>query len=254
MKKRATLFSIIVLLLLSLFIFIFEDVKAHEGIDDVDLDEHEEINVNFEIFSRVKWISFFIGITIFFSAFFYYSHKKGLNAIERRKHIAFSFIVTVVSLLALYILFTTLYINAVSYSKGLVHWHADFTIEICEKEIKLPESGNRLVNRVGNVHYIRTRALINKSVDEFTKSNHSILLNPVIASNSKEQNLILAPSEREMTSLSQGLEEFGGKVRLVTTECFEISKIHKIRNQRIRSFLDKVPKKELLNGLQRIAN
>ncbi len=141
MKKRAVVFLLLIFLLMISFLYY---VKAHGGIDDEDQEKG-----NFEIFNKVKWISFFIGITLFFSAFFYYSHKKGLNIIERRKHIAFGFIVIVVSVLALYILFTTLYINAVSYSKGLVHWHADFTIEVCGGEIILPESESLLINRVG---------------------------------------------------------------------------------------------------------
>lgn len=156
MKKRVILFGILIFLLfISSFSFILKNVKAHGGINDEDEEDMHKENINFEIFTKIKWIAFFIGVTLFFSAFFYYSHKQGLNVIERRKHIAFSFIVIVVSVFTLYILFTTIYVNAVSYSNGLVHWHADFTIEVCGKEIKLPESESKLVNRVGthSVHH-----------------------------------------------------------------------------------------------------
>ena len=143
MKKRVVIF---IFLMIMLFISLLSliNVKAHGGIDDEDQERG-----NFEIFNKAKWIAFFVGIVLFLIFFLYYSHKKNLNVIERRKHIAFCFIVIVVSALALYILFTTLYVNAVSYSKGLVHWHADFTIEVCGEEIRLPESESLLINRVG---------------------------------------------------------------------------------------------------------
>ncbi len=151
MKKRVVLFVLVIFLLM---ISLINFANAHGGIDDGD-EEINEKNISFEIFTKAKWIAFFIGIVLFFSVFFYYSHKKGLNVAERRKHIAFSFIVIVISVLALYILFTTLYVNFVSYSKGLVHWHADFTIGICGAEIKLPSPESRLTNRVGTheVHH-----------------------------------------------------------------------------------------------------
>lgn len=110
----------------------------------------------------------------------------------------------------------------------------------------------RLIHQNKETYFIRTRALMNRSVDEFTKSNGSILLNPVVALDSKEQNLILAPSMLEMRQLSHGLQEFGGMVKLLTTECFSVGKVHQIKNNRIKTFLSRVPKVELLRALQKI--
>jgi len=112
--------------------------------------------------------------------------------------------------------------------------------------------GAKLIHKSGKTHYIRTRAAINRSVDEFTKQNQSILLNPVIAVDSKEQNLIISPSKKEMRNLSKGLQEFGGKVRIITTEEFNMHDISGMENSRIKEFLDKVPKKELLDNMQRL--
>ena len=109
----------------------------------------------------------------------------------------------------------------------------------------------RLIHKQGNTYYIRTRADINKSVDEFTKNNNSILLNPVIAIDSKEQNLIIAPSSKEMKAMSKGLQEFGGKVKLLSIETFNPNKLNEINNKHINEFLSKVPKKELIDTLQK---
>ncbi len=52
--------------------------------------------------------------------------------------------------------------------------------------------------------------------------------------------------------MSKGLQEFGGKVRLICTESFKTNQLHKIQNTRIKEFLEKVPTKELIDNLQRI--
>ncbi|MBI5393261.1 hypothetical protein HZA96_05310 [Candidatus Woesearchaeota archaeon] len=109
----------------------------------------------------------------------------------------------------------------------------------------------KLIHKTNNAYYIRTRALINKSVDEFTKKNKSVLLNPVIAVDSKEQNLIISPSQKEMKAMSKGLQEFGGKVRLICAENFNVNQLHKIENKKIREFIEKVPKQELLEAVQK---
>jgi hypothetical protein len=110
----------------------------------------------------------------------------------------------------------------------------------------------KLVHKAGKNYYIRTRASINKSVDEFTRANSSILLNPVTATDSKEQNLIISPSQKEMRKLSKGLQEFGGKTRVITAEEFSIRKINNVQNAKINFMLEKVPKKELLDNLQKV--
>ncbi len=76
-------------------------------------------------------------------------------------------------------------------------------------------------------------------------------MNPVIAMDSKEQNLILSPSQKEMKALSKGLQEFGGKVRLICSERFNLNEINKIGNKQIKEFIEKVPKRELMEAMQK---
>lgn len=126
----------------------------------------------------------------------------------------------------------------------------DKTINQILKQGILKEA--RLIHKAGKTFYIKTRASINKSVDELTKENNSILLNPIIATEGKEQNLIISPSKKEMEKLSKGLEEFGGKVRIVCDEEFYINKTSSIKNFKIKSLLEKASKAELLQNLQKI--
>lgn len=107
----------------------------------------------------------------------------------------------------------------------------------------------KLVHKANKTHYIRTRAAIDKSVDKMTKANQSILLNPIIANDSKEQNLILSPSEKEMKKLSKCLQEFGGKTKIVASEEFSMKQME---NSKIQEFIEKVPRKELLDSVQKI--
>jgi len=108
----------------------------------------------------------------------------------------------------------------------------------------------RLVHKKDNTLYIRTRALSNKSVDDLTKRNNSILLNPIIATDGKEQNLILSPSTKEMKQVAKGLQEIGGTVRIISTESINPLNTEKVQNSQIREFLTRVPKSELMKNLQ----
>ena len=63
-------------------------------------------------------------------------HKKMSNA---AKKIIFLLIVAAVSAVTLYLVLTTLHLNTISLTKGPVHWHADFEIWVCGKQINLLE-------------------------------------------------------------------------------------------------------------------
>src|SRR3989344_812257 len=104
-------------------------------------------------------------------------------------------------------------------------------------------------HRTDKSYYLRTRALINKSVDEFTKENKSVLLNPILAINGKERNLIISPSQKEMRQLSKMLRESGGKARVLKAGHFDIKKI---KDKQIQEFIEIASKKELLEGIQRV--
>ena len=95
---------------------------------------------------------------------------------------------------------------------------------------------------------LRTRALFNRSVEEFVRKNKSILLNPIEAKNTKERNLIISPSQKEMSKLMKGLNEVG-KCRLVACEEVELNKISIISSKEIRSFVFKPIEENPSKGL-----
>lgn len=74
---------------------------------------------------------------------------------ESSKKVTFYSIVIIVSIITLYLIINTVYINLTSYSRGLVHWHADLEIIICGEEIKLKEAESSFSNKVGGaeVHH-----------------------------------------------------------------------------------------------------
>ena len=69
-----------------------------------------------------------VGILLF--------HKKMNGAVK--KIIYFS-VVIATGLVTIYLVLITLHLNIISETKGPVHWHADFEIRICDKEIRLSE-------------------------------------------------------------------------------------------------------------------
>lgn len=88
---------------------------------------------------------------------------------ENSKKFIFYVIVIVVSIITFYLVVNTVYINFNSYSKGLVHWHADLEIMICGKEVELEKSESFFSNKVGipEVHHhgdmrIHIEGVVNK--------------------------------------------------------------------------------------------
>ena len=63
-------------------------------------------------------------------------HKSMNDVIKKTIYIL---LVVLISSVTLYLIITTLHLNMISLSKGPVHWHADFEIWVCDKEIKLAE-------------------------------------------------------------------------------------------------------------------
>lgn len=74
---------------------------------------------------------------------------------ETSKKIVFYGIIIIVSIVTIYLIVSTIYINITSYSRGLVHWHADLEIEICGEEVELEKATKFLSNKVGEeeVHH-----------------------------------------------------------------------------------------------------
>jgi hypothetical protein len=98
---------------------------------------------------------------------------------------------------------------------------------------------------------LRTRALFKKSVDESVRKNKSILLNPINATDTKERNLIISPSKKEILELLKVLNQ-SGKCRIIDSEEVEMGSLNNIRSKAILSFVNSVNKPDLNSAMQRI--
>ena len=56
---------------------------------------------------------------------------------ENTKTIVYLSVVAVIGIVTIYLIITTLNLNLISETKGPVHWHADYEIWVCDKEISL---------------------------------------------------------------------------------------------------------------------
>lgn len=79
-------------------------------------------------------------------AIFSITKYKTLTSLQ--KNIAFWFVAIAVIITTIFVVGSTLYLNAVSPTHGPVHWHADFTIEICGKNIEIADPIG-IMNRIG---------------------------------------------------------------------------------------------------------
>jgi hypothetical protein len=98
---------------------------------------------------------------------------------------------------------------------------------------------------------IRTRAVFNKSVDDLVKRNKSILLNPIEAYDTKERNLIMSPSLKEMQNLVRILNQFGN-CKLIACEEVAINKLNSSESKEISSFVKKVNEEDLNSAVQKM--
>ena len=125
MKKR---FLVLFLILSLLSIYI---VFSHENEEQFDLD-HSELYPLSQL-TAVGYGSLIFGILIVVILLF---HKIMNDTIKK---IVYLLIIIITSLVTIYLVLTTLHLNIISQTKGPVHWHADFEIWVCDKEIKLAE-------------------------------------------------------------------------------------------------------------------
>ena len=135
MKKR------ILLLLSMIFILSAGYAWSHEEETDYMLD-HEELYP----ISQMKafgYGSLAFGIIALIIILF----NKAMS--ENIKKLVYLAVVVLVVSVTLYLVIVTLHLNFVSISKGPVHWHADFQILACDKELKLSKPQRFLSNKQG---------------------------------------------------------------------------------------------------------
>jgi hypothetical protein len=98
---------------------------------------------------------------------------------------------------------------------------------------------------------LRTRALFNKSVEDFIRKNKSILLNPVLAHKAKEKNLIVSPSYEDIEKLLKGLSKYG-KCKITASEEIEMQKVYSPKSKEIIPFIKAVDREDLEKAVQKI--
>lgn len=129
-----------------IFAFIIPFVYGHEG----ELHETAAENV-FHQFNTTTVIVL-SAVAILACTIMLLSYKDSL--IESQKKIIFGIIVFTAIGSTGYLIGNTIYLNVVSWSNGLIHWHADFEIWLCGQKVVLPEPTG-LTNRIGTatVHH-----------------------------------------------------------------------------------------------------
>ena len=126
MKKRFVVFSLFLFL-----VFAITSI-AHEGeTDEYNLDAHSQYPLS--SWEAVNYGSIILILTVLIMMIF----QNKLN--EPAKKFLFCSLCAVCTLVTLYLIITTLHLNITSWSKGPVHWHADYEIWACDKQLQLVE-------------------------------------------------------------------------------------------------------------------
>ena len=134
--KKGFLVLILVLSLLSIY-----NAFSHENEELFDLD-HSKLYPLSQL-AVVGYGSLIFGILIIIILLF---HKIMNDAVKK---IVYLLIIIITSLVTIYLVLTTLHLNIISETKGPVHWHADFEIWVCDKEIKIAKPKSFLSNKQG---------------------------------------------------------------------------------------------------------
>jgi len=133
--KKRFLVSALLILVISLY-----TAYSHEEEQEYDLEPNNIYPIG--TWTVIGYGSLIFAILILIIVLF---HKR-MN--ETAKKITYFFIVGVTSVVTIYLIATTLHLNIISETKGPVHWHADFEIWVCDKEINLIDPKG-LSNKVG---------------------------------------------------------------------------------------------------------
>ena len=124
MKKGILLFFFFVL-----FIYSAHFVFSHEA-EEEPVTRHPDIFPLTQL-QALEYGSLVFSVMIVIALLFH----KVMN--DSAKKIMYFLIVTLVSSVTLYLVAATIYMNHISPTKGPVHWHADYEIWVCGKQINL---------------------------------------------------------------------------------------------------------------------
>lgn len=133
MKKNLNL-----LILAFLLILIFSSLLTAQ------IETEEKIGISFT--DPVLYTKITAGFLIIFVI---YMLTFGKELVRKHKNAHFLIIALPVIVISLWLVSHTIYENAISETKGNVHWHADYQVWACEKKLDLIDPRN-LLNRVGS--------------------------------------------------------------------------------------------------------
>jgi len=190
MKKEA----IKVLGIFLLFIFSISNIVAHG-------DEEGE-RTAFDLTPISLQVLTITAVLILIIALFSIIFLKKISELQKR--LAFWIIAIMAILATIFLLGATLYLNATSPTKGPIHWHADFTVTLCNEEVEIKDPKG-ITNRIGTskvhehndmrIHIEGTPASLEEiELGEFFKSIGGYF----------DETIISIPSEEGIISVKDG--------------------------------------------------
>lgn len=125
---------------IAIFLVLSPSVLAHEE------EIHETATENFFHQFNITTVIALAIVALLACTIMLLTYKDSLD--ENQKIIIFGIIAVVALSSTGYLIGNTVYLTLTSWSKGLIHWHADFEIWICDEKAVLPDPTG-LANRVG---------------------------------------------------------------------------------------------------------
>jgi len=119
-------------LFLILLVLSIHTVISHEGEDGQFILDHSKLYPITQLEAAGYGLLIFCILVVIIIL----SHKK---MDELSKKMIYFLVIIVISVVTIYLVITTIHLNIISETKGPVHWHADFEIWVCDKEVKLAE-------------------------------------------------------------------------------------------------------------------
>ena len=135
MKKRLLLLFLVMFALLAVLSYSHEDEEKY-------MLDHAELYPITQL-QAVAYGSLAFGVLVIIILLF---HKR---MADNAKKITYMLVAIIVGAVTIYIITVTLHLNITSVSKGPVHWHADFEIWACGREIVLAKPQSFLSNKQG---------------------------------------------------------------------------------------------------------
>lgn len=188
-KKVFLIVSVLLLLLFSIAYAHLEEETHEEKMDAESLKS-----------TSIKYIEIASFISVFLIIVSLYTKDKN----EKTKWLLFLGVVIPIAASTAYLAYSTVYLNLVSETQGPVHWHADYEIWVCGKQIELVKPKG-LSNRIGSPLFhdhgdnrIHVEGVV---ADTRNVDLHSFF--ETVSSN-LDKNVLEIPTENEVVKVKNG--------------------------------------------------